>query len=221
MIRQRVEDIANHARFASIIDQWERGEGLDRIEPLDAVSALAWVGLNDDPPLVQEAPKRPQLLRWASEPAIASWFPRASRPNRLAASAGLLQILDFWGASHEAAQEADDLGESSFSPYWHAIAHRREPDFGNAAYWFRRVGRHPVLTALAEAIPQSPGHLQSQGLIKNGVFDPSAFAALCGLAIKDESARRFALDVQRMEMVLLLDATAKSLAINGGPGRDS
>ena len=72
--------------------------------------------------------------------------PRSSRgPSdglRLALAAGLLQIHDFWDASHEAAQEADDLGERDFSAYWHGIAHRREPDAGNASYWFRRVGRH-------------------------------------------------------------------------------
>ncbi len=28
---------------------------------------------------------------------------------------------------------------------WHAILHRQEPDAGNAAYWFRQAGPHPVV----------------------------------------------------------------------------
>ena len=102
------------------------------------------------PGLTQAAPRRPWLARALGEPAWAEAFPRSSRPARLALAAGLLQIHDFWDASHEAAQQADDLGERGSSAYWHGIAHRREPDAGNAAYWFRRVGRHPIFGRLAE-----------------------------------------------------------------------
>ena len=95
-------------------------------------------------------------------------------------------MADFWEASHNAAQEADDLGERSLAPYWHAIAHRREPDAGNAAYWYRRVGRHRLLAQIAEAarveIPAEERPSWWGRVIGENVFDPMAFIEVCGRA---------------------------------------
>jgi hypothetical protein len=59
--------------------------------------------------------------------------------------AGMWLLANDLGSSHRLSQELH-TPEGSF---WHAIMHRREGDFGNAKYWFRRVGRHPVLESLA------------------------------------------------------------------------
>jgi len=61
--------------------------------------------------------------------------------------AGLWLLHDFLDESH-AISQAITSAEGS---YWHAIMHRREPDAGNAKYWFRRVGKHPVMARLAVA----------------------------------------------------------------------
>ncbi|MDB4637447.1 hypothetical protein OAK47_00770 [Planctomycetaceae bacterium] len=68
--------------------------------------------------------------------------------------AGLLLIHDFLDASHEYSQSIEGMGVDRNGDYWHGIMHRREPDFGNAKYWFRRVGDHPCFVKLAETAHQ-------------------------------------------------------------------
>lgn len=64
--------------------------------------------------------------------------------------AGLLLIHDFLEPSHEYSQSVEGNGADANGDYWHGIMHRREPDFGNSKYWFRRVGDHPCFSRLAE-----------------------------------------------------------------------
>lgn len=60
--------------------------------------------------------------------------------------AGLWLAFGYWEKAHQVAQ---DLGTPEGS-FWHAIIHRQEPDPGNAKYWFRQVGAHPVIGQLRE-----------------------------------------------------------------------
>jgi len=51
-----------------------------------------------------------------------------------------------WDRAHEAAQ-ADEGGAGDWV---HAYLHRKEGDAGNAAYWYRRVGKPVCRASLAE-----------------------------------------------------------------------
>jgi hypothetical protein len=214
-------------RVAEIIERLEAGDsaGSSELAAADLLASLACAALgNSDalgPGLIQQPPSRPRLRAALEEPALARLLPGSSRTARLALAAGLLQIHDFWDSSHQAAQAADDLGEREFSAYWHGIAHRREPDAGNAGYWFRRVGRHASFGPLARAARPVLEHhgddrWTARLLGRNG-WDSQAMIDLCTGARLGSDQEVLARQLQRLEMQLLLDATVDAIA----PGRSS
>jgi hypothetical protein len=90
----------------------------------------------------------PSLMAGPNNQALRDWLngdasKQLSLPP-LARSALWLLCGDL-DASHEISQTV----ETPDGSFWHGIMHRREGDFWNAKYWFRRVGPHPVLKQLA------------------------------------------------------------------------
>lgn len=84
---------------------------------------------------------------------------------------GLWLLAGNLDRSHGISQQID-TAEGSF---WHGVMHRREGDFGNAKYWFRRVGGHPVFDQLAEQVP--------------GIYDdPLQFIDRCSRAVGSGTA---------------------------------
>jgi hypothetical protein len=81
----------------------------------------------------------------------------------------------------EAHQIVQDLGNADAS-LLHAIMHRREPDFGNANYWFRKVGEHgcyPALASKAAAVLANLPELREFALISTGHWNPFEFVDAC------------------------------------------
>ena len=64
----------------------------------------------------------------------------------VAASRQMECLSGLWlvaGDIHRSHDLSQDLPSAEGS-FLHGIMHRREGDFGNSKYWFRRVGSHPV-----------------------------------------------------------------------------
>ena len=101
--------------------------------------------------------------------------------------AGLWLLAGELDLSHNVSQSCDSQ-EGSF---WHGIMHRREGDFGNSKYWFRRVGRHPVHQRLATQIEKQAANLDHEAFPVASLLEPDSLAEnlvdLCQSATRKSS----------------------------------
>jgi hypothetical protein len=153
---------------------------------------------------------REQLAALTLE-TLAAPHALANRDMALACISGLWLRHDFLDESHRISQDLENPSGS----YWHAIMHRREHDFSNAKYWFRRVGAHRVFKPLWEAArDMAVDAIAAEGgtakraefLITQSAWDPFKFVDLCEMSFDgSEPIRALCVEIQQCEWQLLFD----------------
>lgn len=124
---------------------------------------------------------------------------------------GLLLWNDALDVSHKISQKI----EGQTGSYWHGIMHRREPDYSNAKYWFRRAGAHAIFPALREQvlalIEERSNHAPELADYASAIqqktdWDASQFVDWCqdAAGTSDENVVEFLKATQVEEIKLLL-----------------
>jgi len=117
----------------------------------------------------------------------------------------LLLWHDHLDAAHEISQGINNADGS----FVHAIMHRREPDYWNSNYWWRRVGPHPAYAELGQKAEQLLEKHNQRGfsarLVSGGSWRPEGFVACCEQAAGDGANLDLLRELQRIETEVLLD----------------
>ena len=120
-------------------------------------------------------------------------------------------IAGIW-LHHGFLDESHKISQSIATPtgsYWHGLMHRREPDYSNSKYWFRRVGNHPVFTSLLESLAVMTPQAQItefETMSKQSTWDPFTFIDYCEMSCQQPSPlKELCKRIQQIEYQLLFD----------------
>ena len=156
-------------------------------------------------PLVAGKCSSPEAYKRLSLADSARLFANSYAPE--AALAGLWLYFSCFEECHRTAQDLH-TPEGSF---WHGILHRQEPDSGNAAYWFRHAGNHPVFQPLLKEAEEIISRYPNAEFRPAAAWDPFAFILFCERARQQPGSpsEHAALEIQRAEWQLLFDYCAR------------
>ncbi|MCA9079697.1 MAG: hypothetical protein KDA58_04020 [Planctomycetaceae bacterium] len=202
--------IVPHEVASAATSLWEHVVGLN-VEQIQILPGLA----DEQVPLPSLAPHRALKIPSPVRVGFREWqVPNAkSQEDAQAVRAGILQFWDELNRSHEYSQSIEGEGRHVAGDFWHGIMHRREPDYHNSKYWFRRVGQHPVFPELAEQaatiLANTTEAADWSHRLTRGGWDSFAFVDLCQRAARDEDSPLgiAARQIQLTEMLLLLNST--------------
>jgi hypothetical protein len=157
--------------------------------------------------------KSVEELNALMEPLLAN--AQLERPYRDLSRATVFLWHDHFEPSHELAQDVEGPDGSLL----HGILHRREPDFSNARYWFRRVGpNHPSFDPLAgkvkSIVGSAPGDSIARQILPGGKWNPLGFVDFMEDAArrKDAASEKLLREIQAAEIRSYLESLPSRVA---------
>jgi hypothetical protein len=149
--------------------------------PNESLRAFKTLIATPDPPGLGPTPRASRLPLVELNHVVDGFIKETNLPTTRYAPIRSAALLwhDYLDESHAIAQEIHTADGS----FLHGIMHRREPDYSNAKYWFRRVGRHACFADLAQ---HAARRLEANGemelaakLVPRGEWDAFAFVDAC------------------------------------------
>ncbi len=173
-----------------------------------AIAQINQLLATPEPPALGPGPRTGVMSAVALNAKLDSWFRETKflSPQQQLIRSLLLLWHDHLDASHDISQGIEHADGS----FVHAIMHRREPDYWNAKYWWRRVGDHPafpeITRRVGELLKQSgAGELATKHL-PGGKWDACAFVDACEEAAAALEREALLRKIQRIETEVLLES---------------
>lgn len=163
-----------------------------------------------DPPELGPGPR----FGVRDEAALREELETILRDGSLPATSGDLirSLVLLWHDHLDASHTISQSIENSDGSFLHAIMHRREPDYWNSKYWWRRVGKHPCFAELEKraAVLLDSRHepeLRAK-LVPRGEWDACAFVDVCEAAAREAKLSKLVellRELQRIETEVALE----------------